>query len=63
MTKMHREIIWLTIHHSDFCEHVGSLSEKSHVSADALIMSMFVTHTHTHTRTRTHARTHTEWQW
>jgi hypothetical protein len=45
MTKMHRGIIWLIIHHGDFCEHVGSLSENSHVSAHTLVTSIFVTHT------------------
>lgn len=45
MTKMHREIIWLIVHHGVFCEHVGSLSENSQVSADTSITSMFVTHT------------------
>jgi len=50
MTKMHREIIWLIFHHGDFCEHVGSLSENSHVSADTLITSIFVTHTHVRAR-------------
>ena len=48
MTKMHREIIWLIIHHGNFCKHVGSLSENSQVSAGTLITSIFVTHTRAH---------------
>jgi hypothetical protein len=45
MTKVHREIIWLIIHHGDFSKHVGLLSENSQVSAGTLITSIFGTHT------------------